>query len=340
MLFRFVKYFLFSTVIKLVITGKFLTLYYLTNHRDLSRPDFKKSLFLTAKQDAAISLCHELIDIIIPVYNGRQYLPGLFKSLNINTDGLYRVIVIEDRSSDPDVWPFLQEIKEKNPDRIVLMRNSQNIGFVESINRGFQQTKGHFVILNSDVEVPSGWLSRLIRPIIESEKIASVTPFTNSGTICSFPRFCLDNPPYENLPVEVIDSYFRRLVLDKTYLEIPTGVGFCMAFNRKVVEKIGLFDAKAYGRGYSEENDWCMRARRASYHNVIALNLYVYHVHGGSFTAEEKKELLKKNREILLKRYPDYDYLVDKFVKSDPLKPIRDFLELSIQAGEAQSHRS
>ena len=65
-------------------------------------------------------------------------------------------------------------------------------------------------------------------------------------------------------------------------IEIPTGVGFCMALNRACINKIGMFDT-VYGKGYGEENDWCCRAVKNGFVNVMITNLFVYHKHGASF---------------------------------------------------------
>lgn len=75
----------------------------------------------------------------------------------------------------------------------MLIENEQNLGFVKSVNRGLVRSRGHVVLVNTDVELPKNWLERLITPILKNPRVASATPFTNSGTICSFPRFCENN---------------------------------------------------------------------------------------------------------------------------------------------------
>ncbi|MSR94947.1 hypothetical protein FYJ34_12510 [Clostridiaceae bacterium 68-1-5] len=48
-------------------------------------------------------------------------------------------------------------------------------------------------LVNTDVELPNLWLERLMLPILQDEKVASATPYTTCGTICSFPEFGQDN---------------------------------------------------------------------------------------------------------------------------------------------------
>lgn len=273
----------------------------------------------------------ETIDIIIPVYNSLNFLIKCLESIGTNTNFPYRLIIVDDKSTDPRVLPFLYDFKiNKNTEQdIIIIENQQNLGFVKSVNKAAKLCKNHFVILNSDVEVPPNWLERLIYPIIKFDKIASVTPFTNSGTICSFPEFLQDNELFMNLDVETIDKHFQVINPDKTIVEIPTGVGFCMAINKEVYDKIGLFD-EIFGKGYGEENDWCMRAKKHGYKNVIATNLFVYHKHGASFSNQEKKKLIERNLKILSKKHPEYFQLVNDFINKDPLKDIRELIKIKI----------
>lgn len=269
------------------------------------------------------------IDIIIPVYNGFKYLEPLFKSVKKHTTLPYRLLIVEDCSPDEKVRPFLQKIA-KEFDKVELLLNESNLGFVKSVNKAATHTKHHFVLLNTDVEVPPYWLERLMYPIFEHENIASTTPFTNAGTICSFPNFLEDNTILYDMHVDDLDSYFQKVEAKNNYIEVPTGVGFCMGVNKNLVDKIGMFDAETFGKGYGEENDWCRRATDEGYQNVMIPNLFVYHKHGGSFPSEEKKRLIERNLKSLNKKHPNYNELVQEFIKKDPIQGIRDFLILQV----------
>ncbi|MEM5813140.1 MAG: glycosyltransferase [Candidatus Aenigmatarchaeota archaeon] len=208
---------------------------------------------------------------------------------------------------------------------------------MKTVNRLAMHSKNHFVILNTDTEVPPGWLERLIFPLLYFDRVASVTPFSNSATICSFPKFMEDNDLYLGLDVETIDKYFRNINIEKTTQILPTGVGFCMAINREVYEIIGLFD-EVFGKGYGEENDWCMRASKIGYKNLIATNLFVYHKHGGSFSrSKEISDLMQNNLRIVVNKHPSYINLVDYFISLDPLKLIRDVIKIKILTDNYQT---
>lgn len=272
-----------------------------------------------------------IVDIIIPVYNGYALLSPLFKSIFENTTMPYRLIVVNDASTDSRVTAYLETLSQKN-DAIRLIVNEKNLGFVRSINLAAQIATHHFVILNSDVTVPPHWLERLMRPIWHLPNVASATPFTNAGTICSFPDFPNDSELFAGLTADEIDWGFAHVKPDERYFPLPTGVGFCMAINRNVWDTIGPFDAEAFGDGYGEENDWCLRAHAHAFTNVMVPNLFVYHKHGGSFSDRRKNDQLEKNLPQIHERYPSYSAEVEKFVSRDPARNIRQWVMLLLSA--------
>lgn len=261
-------------------------------------------------------------DVIVPVYNGFDYLSKLFSSIK-KTRLKFRLIVVDDCSTDERVKPFLYSIKEEFEDYL-LIENEKNEGFLPSVNKALVVCKNHVAIVNTDTELPSNWLERLINPFLIDKSIASTTPYTNSGTIFSFPNFGVNNLIFEDLSVEELDSNFREIV--PKYESTPTGVGFCMGMNYDVIKEIGIFDEEAFGKGYGEENDWCQRAIKHGYKNVHVENLFVYHKHGGSFTSEEKTKLNNEHLKILAERYPNYSEDVANYCRRDLNRNIRELI--------------
>jgi len=207
--------------------------------------------------------------------------------------------------------------------------HESNQGFVKSVNEAYMHTNDHFLILNTDTEVPEFWLERLMYPILNRNKVATTTPFTNAGQIASFPNFIVDNTIFEGISVDTLDKNFREINPNAFYAQAPTGVGFCMGINRDLAQEIGFFDEEAFGRGYGEENDWCQRAIEKGYKNLIVPNLFVYHKHGGSFPSADKKQLMKENAIKLLDKHPDYDKDIASYVQQDPHKTLRNILVLT-----------
>jgi len=286
---------------------------------------YKKSFEPFSREN--YSLNDITIDIIIPVYNGYEFLTPLFDSIERNTTTAHRLIVVNDCSPDERVKPLLLKRLEKHSTAIFI-DHEINLGFVKSVNEAYSHTNNHFLILNTDTEVPEFWVERLMYPIVNMDKVASTTPFTNSGQIASFPNFIADNNIFEEMSVDALDSLFRRVKPDGYYTQIPTGVGFCMGVNYDLIQDIGFFVEEEFGRGYGEENDWCQRAIQNGYKNLMVPNLFVYHKHGGSFSAEDKKRLMKENAVKLLHKHPNYDKDVQAYVQADPHQHLRQILTL------------
>lgn len=265
------------------------------------------------------------IDIIIPVYEGFEYLDNLFNSVIQNTDLPYKLYVINDCSQDERILPLLTKFCKLLGSRMELINNSENLGFVKSVNKALFKSKNHVIILNTDVVLPKNWASRLIKPIIDNPTIASVTPFSNAATIFSLPKIN-ENNSFEYC-LEKVNSSLGRISTPYLDIKLPTGVGFCMAMNRTALDEIGILD-EIYGKGYGEENDWCQRAVKHGYSNTIAANLFVWHKHGGSFVSKEKTKLIQEHSRILKNRYPKYFKSVSSILKNDGFLSIRFIAEL------------
>lgn len=253
------------------------------------------------------------IDIIIPVYNGREHLEKLLPSLLAHTDGPHRFVFIDDASDDVTVYPWLEAQLQSRTDAL-LLRNSKNLGFPATVNRGAMLSHGDFVILNTDTVVPAGWLSRLMAALYRHSRTGSATPFSNAATIFSFPVPNNDdlNTAFLNfVGLEAINAALRdNAALARTAPGAPTGVGFCMVIARRAWEEAGGFDAQRFGNGYGEENDWCQRTRALGWRHVLAPDVYVTHVHGGSFAPDIKAMRCAAAADTLRTLHPHYDALV------------------------------
>ncbi|MEH6570906.1 MAG: hypothetical protein V7709_17625, partial [Halioglobus sp.] len=171
-------------------------------------------------------------------------------------------------------------------------------------------------LLNSDVEVAGNWLERLREAAQTNDSVASITPFSNNATICSFPNFCEDNRLLFGLSVAQLDTFFAESFGPQDVVEVPTGVGFCMYIPRDCLDDIGYFDLETFGKGYGEENDWCQRALRSGRKNLHLANCFVFHKGGVSFGAENNPRIARA-QEILDAKYPHYHADIQKFIAAD-----------------------
>jgi GT2 family glycosyltransferase/glycosyltransferase involved in cell wall biosynthesis len=269
------------------------------------------------------NISHRSVGVIIPVYKGVDITRMCIKSavLGLANSHLNKILVINDASPEPGMFEMLQNIKSEYPEQITVINNESNLGFVKTINIGIKHlTDSDVVLLNSDVIVPNNWLARLKSDAYSKLNIGTVTPLTNNGTICSFPLFLDENNLIYNLSVNEVDSVFRAQTLQ--CVEAPTGVGFCIYIRRDCINEVGLLDEKRFGRGYGEENDFCQRAIKKGWRNLISPNLFVFHYGSISFSSE-KKNLVKSALDIINRLHPNYHRDVANFIKKDELKRAR-----------------
>ena len=228
--------------------------------------------------------------------------------------------VINDASPEPELVEYCEEIGAN--EGVVLITHSANQGFVCSVNEGFAAAgQRDVVILNSDTEVPANWLTRLRAAADRAPKAASITPFSNNATICSYPNFCEDSQIPEGLNCDALDTLFSRVNAEHA-IEIPTAVGFCMYVRRGALDEVGEFDEDAFGRGYGEENDWCLRATEKGWKHLLAADVFVYHAGGASF-GDEASEYQANALKVISERYPEYERDIAQFVEADPIEAAR-----------------
>jgi len=266
-------------------------------------------------------------EVIVPVFNAGAMVAAALASLQRTLVPEDRVLVIDDASTESGIADILSSFQRVAPFPVRIERNAANLGFVRTVNRGMALSGQDVLLLNSDTITTVGWLERILEAARSDRRIATITPFSNNAEICSFPEFCRNNPP----PADPDLIAQRFAAHSPTYPELPTAVGFCMYIRRAALESIGDFDAATFGRGYGEENDFCMRARAHGWRNVLCDNAYVVHQGGASFalTGERPGGTALQR---LIARYPGYNAQVAEFIRADPLASIRDTLRARLPA--------
>ena len=267
--------------------------------------------------------CRYPLLVIVPVYNAceevRALVESLARSIPAAEENLSFVFA-DDGSTDPGlgvVWsiPFFAR------DDVTLFRSERNLGFVDTVNRCIARAapRSDIVLLNSDTLVFGNLFGTLQEEAYSADRIASVTPLTNNGTIASLFSF----PSGQELPPllqpEQVALVVQSLNLSSPQVWAPTGVGFCVYLRRKAISKFGLFDP-IYGRGYGEETDWCQKAQANGWRHLISTRSFVYHSGTKSFFNSEKSAAIKRNGAHLLSRFPNYPSEVRAYCVRNPTK--------------------
>ena len=274
------------------------------------------------------------VDIVVPIYNAYEYTEECIKSLLKYTNlQAHTLVLINDKSPDENILPMLQKYKNENQDKnIVVLENEENMGFVKTVNRGMQYSKNDVILLNSDTEVTKNWVEKLQACSYSNEYIATATPLTNNGTICSVPNFGVDNELPKNISLDKYAEIIEETSKNR-YPELTTGNGFCIYIKRNVIDEIGLFDDVTFEKGYGEENDFCYRALDHGYTHVLCDNTFIYHKGTQSFKKENLTEsramIIDEHMKLLRKKHPIYTQKTDNFIALNPIRDIQENVKLN-----------
>lgn len=268
------------------------------------------------RTDAPDRSARPVVDVIIPVYRGVEETARCIESVYAaSCRTRMRVVVINDCSPERGMYDYLESARERFG--FVYLLNEQNLGFVCTVNKAMALSQEDDVLLlNSDTEVADEWLDRIADQAYTDATVATVTPLSNNATICSYP----DSVGRRKLPPGTSLADMNRACWAANAgrsVEVPTGVGFCMYIKRRCLDALGLFDAKAFGKGYGEENDFCMRVIKHGWRNILAMDTFVFHAGEVSFAADSMSGK-QRGMEALLAKHPHYLLRVASHVAHDP----------------------
>lgn len=271
--------------------------------------------------------------VVVPVFNALEALDACLGALDRTLPAGARVHLADDASTDPRVARVVDDWAGRTRLRATVARRARNLGFPANCNAAFEETgDANVVLLNSDAEPAGDWLRRLAACAAANPAIASATPWSNNGEIVSFPHFVSPNPLPED--PEAIARAAARLV--PRYPDLPTAVGFCMFVRRAAWRALGGFDAETFGRGYGEENDWCLRAEAHGWRHALCDDAYVVH-HGHASFAATGLAPGGENLRRLNARWPGYNERIARFILDDPLRGDRDRLAAALAMLAAES---
>ena len=244
------------------------------------------------------------VSIVVPIYNSPHAVQNCIDSV-LRFSPQARLILIDDASTDERIAPILETAKKHRQVRV--HRNDRNRGYTGSVNIGMRLAGGDdVVLLNSDTVVGPRWLAALKIAAYGANDIGTVTAVSDNAGAFSVPELEQHCP----IPPRWTQIQAQRAVLQQAgtrYPQLPTGNGFCMYVKRVLIARIGPMDETAFPQGYGEENDFCQRAERAGYRNLIAGNVLVHHERSASFGDARRAALGVQGMAVLRERYPDYE---------------------------------
>lgn len=268
------------------------------------------------------------VTVVVPIYNAADDVEVCIERLLAYTSKSVRVILIDDASPDEQISKILD--RYKSVANFTILTNDINLGFTKTVNRGIKEAGDSDVIfLNSDARVTPRWIEGMRKAAYSDMSVGTVTAMSDRAGAFSAPKIGNDNDLPDGVSEIDFSIAFRRRSKG-LYPTVPTGNGFCMYVRRDLIDEIGPLDEIAFPRGYGEENDFCMRARKKGWRNIIDDRTYVYHDRNKSFLGS-KTELIKAGRSVVDERYPDYGKAIRVFNNSPLINAARYFSQQALQ---------
>ena len=239
--------------------------------------------------------------IVILNWNTRGYLSEFLPPLLASIEGMDAEVIVADNASTDG---SLEMLSEKFPG-IRQIPLDQNYGFTGGYNRALAQVDAeYYVLLNSDIEVPEGWLTPLVAWMDTHPKCGACGPKLLDW-------FNRDSFEYAGAAGGYLDRYgypfcrgraLQNLQKDKGQYDAPANVfwisGACLLVRSKLWKKLGGLDDRFFA--HMEEIDLCWRIQLAGFQVTSVPRSFVYHIGGGTLPNESPFKLRLNYRNNLL----------------------------------------
>lgn len=228
----------------------------------------------------------------------QKFLPSVLTTSYPN----FKIIVADNASTDHSV----EYLKENFP-QVELIILKENHGFARGYNEALKKVEAdYYMLLNSDVEVHSDWLNRMVELLEQDKNAVACQPkilafknrhlFEYAGGAGGW----LDLYGYPFARGRVFDICEEdQGQFDKTE-EVFWASGAAMLIKSGIYHQLHGFDE--YFFAHQEEIDLCWRIHLAGYKIFCCPQSVVYHVGGGTLPrGNSKKTFLNfRNNQILL----------------------------------------
>ena len=219
-----------------------------------------------------------MVSVVIPNWNGEEFLEKCLLSLEKQTLAPDNVIVVDNGSQDESV----AIVEHKFPD-VELVKLRKNHGFAGGVNRGIEvamlEGATYVALFNNDAVADPEWLNVLVKAMEQEEKVGIINPkmrgedelidstgeeYSTWGTAFSRGRGEVDHRQY--------DSNDQR--------DIFAASGGASLYRTEMFEQVGLFDERFFA--YYEDVDISFRARLAGWEVRYEPTAIVHHHIGGT----------------------------------------------------------
>lgn len=225
------------------------------------------------------------VSVIIPIYSGDAYLAEMLDKLclaglRLNAGKRIELVIVDDRSPLEAETAALVRSAGEWAD-VVYHRNSANLGYIRSANKGMSLASGsRFLLCNSDTRLAPGALARLEAALDADPAAGMAGPVTNGGYNTRLQQLAEPPAQLESFSDDELRRFddFGRDLAARRMRPVPANwlISFCTLIRREVFESVGPLD-EGFKYGYLEELDYGIRARAAGWKLAAVPDAFVFH---------------------------------------------------------------
>lgn len=250
--------------------------------------------------------------VVIVNWNTRALLDACLQSVRTTIETKPVEIIVVDNASTDGSAQFVRT----NYPGVRLIANSENFGFARANNQAIESTNAEFVLLlNSDAQLEPNTADALVAFLRQHSNAAAVAPRLLN------PNRTFQAGPNDEISLvsEMLLAFGIARLLREGYFpgygptasrgEYAWVGGTCMLLRRKALDLIGMLDTDYFM--YSEEADWCYRARQACWEIWYEPAQAAIHFGGASSRNDAgrmRAELYKSKLVFFSKHRPRWEY--------------------------------
>ena len=215
------------------------------------------------------------VTVVIPNWNGEQFLRLCLGSLRDQSFRVFETIVVDNGSVDSSIT----FVEEHFPE-VDVVALGENLGIAAAFNAGIEaSTLEYVVLLNNDTEQDPGWLEALVRAAEDHPEAGLFA----SKLVDLHDRGVLDGAG-DAMRLSGLPYRLGHGERDSGRFDRPGYVfGACAAaalYRRDMLDEVGLFDEDFVS--YCEDGDLSFRAQLAGYRCFYVPGAVVYHMGSAS----------------------------------------------------------
>ena len=244
-----------------------------------------------------------IVKIVILNWNGVAHLRRFLPSVVAAAPAGVEVVVADNGSTDDSVEVLRSEFPS-----VTVLRMDRNYGFAGGYNRALQRIEAdYYVLLNSDVETPRGWLAPLVETLDRNPDVGVVSPklissedrrmFEYAGASGGYVDW-LGYPFCRGRILRTVEED-RGQYDDARDLFWVSGAAFCC--RAELFHRLGGFDDDFFA--HMEEIDLCWRMQLAGYRVRVVPESRVYHLGGGTLQTDSPSKVFYNHRNNLAMLY-------------------------------------